>query len=93
LLTDCYIVEKKVYIKIENLAATPTVEILGRLQWDGVVLFFFEVKAVAVKEGLNSARSTEEAKVPLWKAPFYRPQSDSPTFINTVAGALDALID
>jgi hypothetical protein len=51
------------------------------------------VKAVAVKEGLNSARSTEEAKVPLWKAPFYRPQSDSPTFINTVAGALDALID
>jgi hypothetical protein len=38
-----------------------------------VVLFFFEVKAVAVKEGLNSARLKEEAEVLFLKAPFYRP--------------------
>jgi hypothetical protein len=49
------------------------VEILGRLQWDGVVLFFFEVKAVAVKEGFNSARSMEEAKAPVLNTSFYRP--------------------
>lgn len=54
---------------------------------------FFEVKAVAVKEGLNSGRSTEEAIAPVLEAPFYRRVSDSQTSIEIVASALDALFN
>lgn len=89
LLTNRHIVEKKVCMKIENLAATPTVDISD--DYGGTGLFFFFWSESRCREGrFQFYTDGRRSCYPVLKLRFTA-LSDSWTSIYKVAGALDAL--